>query len=121
MSANVVWNRTGNYFWNSILLHGVGGGFPREELQAGGLGELWGCADRAVLGGFPAVATCSSKRACVDPEDLAVTCDAQRNGDALQSVPHIERHPEGVYSCQTNSEHKPIRLFNINKSRHSFP
>lgn len=84
------------------MLHGVWGGLPREQLQARGLGELRRRADCTVSGrGLPAGATSSAERASVDLEDLAVARDAQRHGDPLQAVPHIERSPEGVHPCET--------------------
>lgn len=84
-------------------LHGVGGGFPSEELQAGGLGQLRGWADWTVLGRLAAaVASSSAQSVRVDLEDLAVARDAQGHGDPLQAVTHVERHPEGVDPCETN-------------------
>jgi hypothetical protein len=84
------------------VLHGVWGGLPREQLQARGLGELRRRADCTVSGrGLPAGATSSAERASVDLVVLAVARDAQRHGDPLQAVPHIERSPEGVHPCET--------------------
>lgn len=86
---------------NKTALHSVWGGLPRQQLQARGLGELRRRADCTVSGGgLPAGATSSAERASVDLENLAVARDAQRHGDPLQAVPHIERNPEGVHPCE---------------------
>lgn len=83
------------------MLHGVWGGLPREQLQTRGLGELRRRSNCTVrCGGLPTGATSSPERASVDLEDLAVARDAQRHGDPLQAVPHIERSPEGVHPCE---------------------